>query len=214
MHDIFKIQGLEYLLTLPNYRTILCNAPNGLNNSSSPAQILATEVVPSAGGYSSQQFLHTPGTLETVSGGYVSTASQAPSFGESPTGAGYSYTHIALWQGRAAGSSLPVTVNSATGVFTSSSNHGITNGDPLVLASTGVLPSGASTVIYYGKSLSPTQFELYTTEALNTKLNVADGGTGQARICFADGSPVEVQASAGEVAAGQSVAVLALFQLR
>lgn len=214
MHQDFLPLAIDTLMALGQYRTILCNAPSGLNNTSPVAQVLATEVVPTSAGYQSQPFLYTPGTSEVVAGGYRSTPSQAATFVEAVTGFGYTYTHAALVQGRGAISSRPITeINPANSRFTVP-GHGFGFASPVVLASSGQLPNGAQTVIYYALPIDVNIFELYTNANATTKLIITDAGTGTPRICNANCRITEVQTNGGEVQPGQSVAVLTLFQLR
>lgn len=215
MHQTFLPVSIDAIMALGNYRAILCNAPSGINNSSTLAQVLATEVVPTTGGYQSQPFIYAPGTSEAVAGGYRSTPSQAVTFVESTTGFGYSYTHVALIQGRGAISSRQIaSINVANSQFTAP-GHGLGFAAPVVLATSGQLPNGAQTVIYYALPINLDVFELYTNPAVTTKLVIGDAGTGTSRLVYAANAAVaEVQTNGGEVQPGQSVAVLALFQLR
>lgn len=212
MSQSFLKSREQWFLGLGDFQVIATNASSiGPNDE---ATVIANEPVPESGGYVPvavyADATASLGAYDTGTDKWV-LAQQVATFTLGSGGTPYSYQYLLVWQGRGGTrSNQPITAvrtssDSPANTLVSNS-HGLADGDKVVIASSGTLPGGISTQIYYAQAVDANTVKLYTDSGLITAVTISDVGTGTHRLCFANGTYVTRPMSVGSVTvnAGQT----------
>jgi len=178
----------EEIRTSFTHRAILCNSGTAIDESTSLAAILNTEAIQTTLGYNSQVV-----TFSTSTYNGTTNRQEYPvvtvTFSEDSGGSGYDYNYLVILSGAPANRQKTITaIDTSTNRLTITS-HGITNGDRVVIRSTGGIPAGISgTTLYYAKFIDVNTIELYTDAGLTSIVDITGTGTGTIRLQYGNGT--------------------------
>lgn len=215
LHRAALPESIDNELALGNFRVLLINALAAIDNATDPAAILQYECIQTSGGYAPQAYTYTQNSSTYNAD---TNWQQAPDvfaqFTESGAGSGYAHTHALLWQGRGATANKLITSVNASTDQIACANHGLINGDRAFVRSTGTLPGGLAIQRYYVKAVDLDLFELYTNEALTSKVNITSAGAGTLYLQYANGVPFALQSITGTINPGTTKTIIASYQIQ
>lgn len=179
---------MDQTMALGSFRLILLNAAQGFDETTDLAQILQYECIQGTGGYQSQLFDYTPGSSYfDADRGYQRTPEVQIQFTEANGGPGYSFTHIAFWQGRGSNSNRLITSVDPTNDRITCLAHGLIDGSKAFVRSTAMRPGGLAVQSYFMKVIDVDTLEPYTDAALTQKVNITSAGSGTLHLQYTDG---------------------------
>lgn len=205
MSQAFLQSRTQWFLGLTDFQVIATNLSS--IGPGDEAAVIANEPTAADGGYVPVDVY----TDETASLGAYDTGTdkwkltqQVVLFALAAGGVPYSFQNLLIWQGRGgARSNQPITaVRTSSGSPANtlvSNSHGLSDGDKVVIASSGSLPGGIATQVYYAKAVDANTIKLFTDSGLVTAVTISDAGTGTHRLCYANGTYVTRPMSVGSV---------------
>ncbi len=192
-------QATTFLAASPSI--ILLNAAIAPTEESSIADIIASEVFNAS--YAPQAYSAT-GAWNVSANKYVLGSSNYLFTAGAST---ISVTHFVLWLNRSLVPYKTVgSIDTAANTITSTA-HGFTNGDRIVVTSSGSLPGGlSSSTRYWAKVNSVNVLELHTNSGLTAIADITSTGSGTILLRNANGFPINIYNTGGtqSITAGNS----------